>query len=168
MRALTGLGSNSRYCGISGLRDANAQSRRDDTMRAGTPSTRISPRSRSGPKPPAPGASISRPGRALDVEVYNPAYFRQGAACAFVAPARSCFEPIYGVDCLDTAELTYQPAGRVLDESHSTDVIAEDIPGAVAARSAVFGFPPVYFNPSEIKPAIEYILFDEWQLPRRP
>jgi hypothetical protein len=45
-------------------------------------------------------------------------------------------------------------------------VISDDIPNAVAARSAVFGFPPVYFTPSEVKPAIEYIIFDEWQLPR--
>jgi len=37
-----------------------------------------------------------------------------------------------------------------------------------SARSVVFGFPPVYFNPAQVKPGIEHVLFDEWQLPRKP
>ncbi|MCI0453264.1 MAG: hypothetical protein L0Z51_12935 [Candidatus Latescibacteria bacterium] len=102
----------------------------------------------------------------LDVEVYNPAYFRQCGACQFVSPPRGHFEPIYGLECFDTAEPTYQQP--VAFWAGANAPVTGDFPGAVAARSAVLGFPPVYFNPSEIKPAIEHILFDEWQLPRAP
>jgi len=84
-----------------------------------------------------------------------------------VSQPRSCFEPIYVLGCLDTAEHTYQQPVAFWTGAYA-DVINEDIPNSVAARSAVFGFPPVYFNPSEIKLGIEYILFDEWQLRRKP
>jgi hypothetical protein len=38
---------------------------------------------------------------------------------------------------------------------------------AVAARSAVWGFAPYYFEPAAVRQALEVILFDEWQLPRK-
>jgi len=49
-----------------------------------------------------------------------------------------------------------------------TTKYADRIPdaGGVAARSAVFGFHPFYFNPDEVKAALDIVLFDEWQLPR--
>jgi hypothetical protein len=164
---LTGSPPNQRYCSITGLRVPNAQSRRDDTMRSGVPIDPNFPPISLRPEAAAPGRFYQASNVGYDVEVYNPVYFRQGVACAFVPPPRSCFEPIYGLDCLDTAELTYHQPVAFWTGAFA-NVVAEDIPGAVAARSAVFGFPPVYFNPSEIKPGIEYILFDEWQLPRRP
>jgi len=115
----------------------------------------------------APGRAYAPETQGIDVEVYNPSYFRTGQACQFVPAPRACFEPIYGLVCLDATERTYlQPVA--FWTSAYAGIVAQDIPGAVAARSAVFGFPPVYFNPSEVKPAIEYILFDEWQLPRVP
>ncbi|HEU4364477.1 MAG TPA: hypothetical protein VFT13_03335, partial [Candidatus Krumholzibacteria bacterium] len=102
--------------------------------------------------------------RGLDVEVYNPQYF--ATFCSFVPTSpRVCFQPIYGVGCLDTNEPTYnQPVAFFT--SAFADRIA-DVPGAVAARSAVFGFAPVFFNPGEVRPAIEYIMFNEWKLPRK-
>jgi len=115
----------------------------------------------------APGRAYAPGGQSIDVEVYNPAYFRIGQACQFVSPPRPCFEPIYLLGCVDTAELTYQQPVAFWTSVYA-DVVSDDIPNAVGARSAVFGFPPVYFNPNEIKPAFEYILFDEWQLPRKP
>jgi hypothetical protein len=71
------------------------------------------------------------------------------------------------LDCLDTDERTYQQPVAFWTSVYA-DVVSEDIPSAVGARSAVFGFPPVYFTPGQVKPGIEYILFDEWQLPRKP
>lgn len=163
----TGTGSNRRYCGITGWRTPNAQSRRDDGMRTGIPADPNFPAISLRPEAAGTGRLFAPTSQAIDVEVYNPAYFRQGAACQYVVAPRPCFEPIYLLGCLDTAERTYQQPIAFWSSSYA-DVVADDIPGAVAARSAVFGFPPVYFNPGEIKPAIEYIIFDEWQLPRRP
>jgi hypothetical protein len=41
-----------------------------------------------------------------------------------------------------------------------------DVPGAVGARSVVFGFPPVFIAEAEFRPVMDRILFDEWKLPR--
>jgi hypothetical protein len=165
-RALGG-GVNTRYCPINGWRTPDANSLRDDTMRGAAPLDPNFPVISLRAEAAAPGRFYQPSARGLDVEVYNPAYFRQGAACAFVPAPRSCFEPIYGLSCQDTAELTYQQPVAFWASAYA-GVVPEDFPGGVAARSAVFGFPPVFFTPSEIKPAIEYILFDEWQLPRTP
>jgi hypothetical protein len=164
----SGSVANQRYCPVtSAWRLPNTNSRRDDGMRTGIPADPNFP-------PLSLRAEVANPGRlfapssqAIDVEVYNPAYFRQGAACQYVPVPRPCFEPIYLLGCLDTNEATSQQPVAFWTSVYA-DVISEDIPGAVGARSAVFGFPPVYFNPNDVKPAIEYILFDEWQLPRRP
>jgi len=163
---LTGTGANMRYCGLSGWRAPNAQSRRDDSMRTGIPIDTNFPALSLRPEAAGPGRAFAPGTQGIDVEVYNPDYFRNGQACQYVSSPRSCFEPIYGLGCLDTAERTYQQPVAFWTGAYA-DVVA-DFPGAVAARSVVFGFPPVYFNPGEVKPAIEYILFDEWQLPRRP
>lgn len=163
----TGTGSNRRYCGITGWRTPNAQSQRDDGMRTGISVDPNFPAISLRPEAASPGRVFAPSSQSIDVEVYNPAYFRQGAACQYISAPRSCFEPIYLLGCLDTAERTYMQPVAFWTSAYA-DVVANDIPGAVAARSAVFGFPPVYFNPAEVKPGIEYILFDEWQLPRRP
>jgi len=39
--------------------------------------------------------------------------------------------------------------------------------GGVPARSAVWGFHPFYFNPDEVKAALDIVLFDEWKLPKQ-
>jgi hypothetical protein len=156
--------SQQRYCPINSYRGLNA-SRRDDTMRTGIPIDLNFPSISLRPECANAGRLYAPTTQGIDAEVYNPAYFRQGAACQYVQPPRPCFQPIYGLGCLDTAELTYQQPVAFWTDAFG-DVVSEDIVGAVAARSAVFGFPPVYFTPSQIKPAIEYIIFDEWQLPR--
>ena len=164
---LNGTGSNTRYCGISAWRQPNGQSRRDDGMRTGIPVDLNFPPISLRPECAGTGRLFAPSSQSIDVEVYNPAYFRVGAACQYVQPPRACFEPIYLLGCLDTNERTYQQPVAFWTSTFA-DVVAEDIPGAVGARSVVFGFPPVYFNPGEIKPGIEYILFNEWQLPRKP
>jgi len=157
--------SNQRYCPINTYRSPNAFSRRDDTMRTGKPIDLNFPTISLRPECADVGKLFAPANQGIDVEVYNPAYFRQGAACPYASPPRPCFEPIYGLGCLDTAELTYDQPIAFWTTVYA-DVISDDIVNAVAARSAVFGFPPVYFKPSEMQPAIDYILFDEWQLPR--
>ncbi len=163
----TGPVQNQRYCPISGWRTPNAQSKRDDGMRAAVPDDVNFPRLELRQEAAGTGRLFAPTSQAIDVEMYNPAYFRQGQACAYIEPPRPCFEAIYLLECLDTAERTYMEPIAFWTSVYA-DVISEDIPGAVGARSAVFGFPPVYFKPGQVKPAIEYILFTEWQLPRRP
>ena len=111
--------------------------------------------------------------RGLNTEVYNPQYFLD--LCDFMpSSSRGCFQPIYGLECFDTSEPIYeQPV------AFWTSVFIDrkaDVPGAVEARSAVFGFPPVMFKPGEkrgpvglqgSRAAIEYILFEEWKLPEK-
>jgi hypothetical protein len=117
------------------------------------------------PEAAAEGKAYDPVTRGLDTEVYNPQYFFD--LCQYTpASARECFEPIWGLGCLDANEPTYnQPVA--FWTSAFADRVAE-APGAVGARSVVFGFPPVYFKPEQMKPAFEQILFGEWQLPRVP
>jgi len=165
-----GSGGNPRYCPINGWRNpgSSIETLRDHTMRAGNPLDpnflRIELRAEAAG---TTSAFYHESKQGIDTEMYNPAYFRADAACSFVPEPRDCFQAIYGLVCLDTAELsTNQPVA--FWTGAFADVVNPDIPGAVGARSVVFGFPPVYFDSEQLKPGIEYILFDEWQLPRRP
>jgi hypothetical protein len=99
--------------------------------------------------------------RGLNCEIYNPDYFFD--SCVYVPGPRDCFEPIYGLGCLDLSAVVYNQPVAFWTGVY-TDVVP-DVPGGVPARSAVFGFPPVLFDPAASKAAIEYILFDEWRLP---
>jgi hypothetical protein len=100
-------------------------------------------------------------------DVYNPRYFTQRTECRTVTeniPFRSCFRPIYGNGCLNTGSLIYnQPV------AFWTNTFENRIPdaGGSPARSAVWGFHPVYFQPIQVKRAIEIVLHDEWGLPRQ-
>ncbi len=106
----------------------------------------------------------------LNCDIYNPQYFADLTDCGGekgvteYVPARGCFQPIYGLGCLDQSSVVFgatvafwttQFAGRVPDV------------GGVAARSAVWGFQPVMMNPDEVKAALAVILHDEWQLQRK-
>jgi hypothetical protein len=78
---------------------------------------------------------------------------------------RWCFEPIYGHGCLNTASLVY---GAPI--AFWTRTFADRVPdagGGPAAKSVVWGFEPVFFKPEQVKTALDLILFDEWQLPRK-
>jgi hypothetical protein len=103
----------------------------------------------------------------LIVDIYNPEYFTDLTPCGVLAetqPPRSCFEPIYGNGCSNTASLIYD-APVAFWTSQFVDRVP-DVAGGVAARSAVWGFHPVYFNPDQVSEALAVILHDEWQLPR--
>jgi hypothetical protein len=150
------------YCRINQYRPKGLNTVRNDTMREALPLDPNFPKLTLRPETSDPGKWHEPSAQGLNAEVYNPAYFRSGRACAYVPAPRSCFQPIYGLGCLDTVEPTYnQPVA--FWTTTAANVVA---PGSVAARSAVFGFAPVYFKPAEVKPAIEYVMFVEWQLPR--
>lgn len=157
------------YCRIDGIRPhgGGATSSRDDTMREARSKDPNFPTLSLRPEAAAPGQWYDPAVRGLDVEVYNPEYFRSGGACQYVPPnPRSCFEPIYGLGCFDTLEPTYdQPIA--FWTSAFADHVA-NVPGAVGARSLVFGFPPVFLPPAEFKQGMDYILYSEWKLPRSP
>lgn len=120
---------------------------------------------------------VSDPGKfyefvGLVVDLYNPEYFATETDCgepdggvAEIIPPRDCFEPIYGNGCSNENSLVYNApvaywTGTFKDRK-------ADVPGAVAARSAVWGFHPVYFEPDSVRQAIQIILHDEWKLPRK-
>lgn len=102
----------------------------------------------------------------LNCDIYNPMYFNDLTACGPVAelvPARSCFQPIYTLECVNTASVIFGAPIAFWTSQFATRV--PDV-GGIAARTAVWGFQPVYFNPDQVKAAVEIIVHDEWQIPR--
>jgi len=153
------------YCPVNTYRRADAASVRDDTMRGANPLDLNFPLLELRDDITALGMAYQPTEKGIDAEVYNPAYFRTGRACQYVPnPPRSCFQPIYGLVSFDTNEPTYNETIAFWTSAYADRVA--DVPGAIGARSVVFGFPPVFFKPEQVKPAMEYIFFNEWQLPR--
>ncbi|UCH83080.1 MAG: hypothetical protein JSW50_11480 [Candidatus Latescibacterota bacterium] len=115
------------------------------------------------PETAGPGRFFAPEHRGLNCDVYNPPYFAAICDVAELFPQRSCFEPIWAHGCLDEGSAIY---GAPI--AFWTSTYADRVPdnGGVAAKSAIWGFQPVYFNPDEVKTAIDIVLFDEWQLPR--
>jgi hypothetical protein len=131
-------------------------------MRAAIPLDPEFPRLELRPETANPGKAHGPESRGLDVEVYNPSYFFE--ICSSARNSRDCFEPIYGLECFETAEVTF---GQPVAFWTSTFAhVKADAPGTVAARSALLGFAPVYFKPDQVREAIEIIVFGEWKLPR--
>ncbi len=155
-----------QYCRIDAIRPHGgaATAPREDTMREAFSLDPNFPTLTLRPEAAGPGQWYEPSQFGLDAEVYNPTYFKQ--LCQSVPRnTRSCFQPIYGLECFDTLEPTYhQPIA--FWTSAFADRVAE-VPGAVAARSIVFGFSPVYIKPAEMQQALDYVFFKEWKLPRR-
>lgn len=136
---------------------------RTRTMRAAESLDPNFPRLELRPETAAVGKAHSPDKKGLNPEIYNPQYFF--SSCPFVIRPRDCFEPVYGLDCFYTDEPTYmQPIA--FWTSTFADRIAE-APGAIPARSIVFGFSPVLCDTSAVRTAVEYVMFNEWQLPRK-
>jgi hypothetical protein len=155
------------YCRVDGIRmhGGPATTLRDDTMREARSLDPNFPTLPLRPEAAAPGQWYDPAVRGLDVEVYNPAYFSN--YCSFVPRSpRPCFQPIYGLGCFDTLEPTYDQPIAFWTSAYADHV--GSAPGTVGARSIVFGFPPVFLPPDEFKPSMDYILYDEWKLPRSP
>jgi len=162
--------TNNQYCSVINFRQQNSNSRRDDTFRGAIPlDTNVYP---SGtfpeltlrPETAGPGKFHQPSESGLDCEVYNPEYF---TFCQWVRKTpRPCFKAIYGLVCLDTAEKTYHQPVAFWTDQMATRIA--DVPGAVGARSCVFGFAPVFTNPDQFKQVMNIVMFDEWKLPRKP
>jgi hypothetical protein len=137
--------------------------RRTRSMRAAAPLDPNFPRLELRPETAGPGKAHAPENQGLDAEVYNAQYFFDD--CRWVQESRDCFEPIYGLECLYTSEPTFMQPVAFWTSTYA-DIVAE-APGAIPARSIVFGFQPVLCDTVAIRTAIENVLFDEWQLPRK-
>jgi hypothetical protein len=140
--------------------------RRTDGLRACLPIDVMTgagfPRLELRPEVAEPGKFYEEARAGLNSGLYNPPYFAAMTPCGGVAEyGRSCFQPIYGNECLNNASAVF---GAPV--AFWTSALADRVPGSggVAARSTVWGFDPVYFKPSQVKPAIDVILYDEWNL----
>jgi hypothetical protein len=121
-----------------------------------------------------PGFVYAPEARGLLCDIYNPIYFASvpkggtsTGTCndfAELDPPRACFKPIYGNGCLNVNSKVYNAPVAFWTTQYET-VIPES--GGVPARSAVMGFHPFFFRAAEMKQAMDIILFDEWQLPRK-
>ncbi len=167
-----------RRPGIQGcpVTTQRTQSQRDDGLRIAMPKDvdYEFPTLNLRPEVGAPGKWFSSDRSGLNCDIYNPPYFAEvpkgGDATglcndiAEINPSRDCFKPIYSNGCLNVNSSIYDAP-----VAFWTLVFEDRVPdaGGVAARSAIFGFHPVYFNPVEVKQAMDIILFDEWQLPRK-
>ena len=103
----------------------------------------------------------------LEVDLYNPEYFPTMTPCLEVSetiPPRSCFQPIYGNGCNNTLSLVYNAPVAFWTTVFENRV--PDVSGAVGARSAIWGFHPVYFDRFQVKQAIDILVHTEWQLER--
>ena len=110
---------------------------------------------------------VSDPGRwyhesriGLTSDLYNPDYF--GLLCDQTAeslPLPSCFQPIYGLECLDTESPIYGAPVAFWSTPRSDP--------QAGPRSAVMGFDPVYFRPAQVKEAVGIVVFSEWGLQRK-
>lgn len=103
----------------------------------------------------------------LVADVYNPRYFPIDANCRNFAeypPNRSCFTPIFGNGCLNTSSKIYNAPVAFWTGTHK-DRVPEG--GGIVARSVVWGFHPVFFNPAQVKKAVGIIVHDEWKLPKK-
>jgi hypothetical protein len=100
---------------------------------------------------------VSDPGKffesvGMEVDIYNPVYFSTMTPCGGVAetiPLRDCFQPIYGNGCNNTSSIIYNESVAFWT-SRFADRVA-DVPGAVGARSAVWGLHPVYCKSAVLK-----------------
>lgn len=158
--------STKQYCRVDFLRGRTGVPARDDNMRTAISLDPNFPTVGLRPEAAAPGKWYDPAARGLLVEVYNPAYFRKNGGCQFVpTTTRSCFQPIYGLGCLNTLEPVYNQPIAFWTSAYADRVA--DVPGAVGARSIVFGFEPAFIAPDELRPGMDFVLFNEWQLPRR-
>jgi len=154
-------------CPVSGIRDHNGRS---DGLRAALPLDVTTgagfPRLELRDKAAGPGRFYNETKLGLNCDIYNPVYFEAQTSCAGVieyTPPRTCFEKIYGLECLNTSSAIFG-AAIAFWTSRWADRVADV--GGVAARSAVWGFSPVYFKPQQVKEAVGVIVHDEWQVPR--
>jgi hypothetical protein len=163
-------GQTREWCPVSTVRAHGGipTSDREDTMREALSLDPHFPTMALRDEAAGPGQWYAPEFRGVDAEIYNPFYYQRNSglpgSCPHVPAPRSCFQPVYGLGCLDTLEPTYNQPVAFWTSAFANRIA--DVPGAVGARSIVFGFPPVFFEEADFQPVMNHILFDEWQLPR--
>jgi hypothetical protein len=158
-----GLRKSPPSCDVTGVR---IRDRRTEALRACIPidGTYAFPRLDLRPEVAGFGKWYHESKIGLQCDIYNPPYFE--SLCnhlAELSPRRSCFQPMYGLECLNTSSSVYGAPVAFWTSRFATRIPPEGVP----ARSAVWGFEPVYFKPSQVKEALNVILFDEWKLTRK-
>ena len=153
------LRTSANGCDVTGIRGSRPK---EDGLRECIPEDLDFPALTLRPEFTQPGAMYDPDISGLQSELYNPAYFTCGQLD--MGP-RSCFEPIYNPGCLDLVSPIYFTPVAVWTSVYEN--VIPDAPGAVAARSALWGFEPFFFDTTAVRTALEVILFDEWQLNRK-
>jgi len=152
-------GANENGCGVTGIRTVDPQG---DGLRECIAIDASFPPLPLRSEVSAPGKYYAPDARGLNSELYNPPYFVCGQLD--LGP-RDCFEAIYGNGCINVSSAIYDAPVAAWTWAYA-DVFPKVSSGvAVAARSAVWGFEPFYFEPAAVRQALGVILFDEWQLP---
>jgi hypothetical protein len=146
-------------CGVTQLRGSRP---REDGLRECIPEGLDFPTLTLSPEFTQPGAIYDPDISGLQSELYNPAYFSCGQLD--LGP-RLFIEPIYNLGCLDVGSNLYLSPVAVWTSVFEN--VVPDVAGGVAARSAVWGFEPFFFDTTAVRSALEVILFNEWQLPRK-
>jgi hypothetical protein len=159
--ALRQPGADGNGCGVTQIRTVDA---RGDGLRRCVPMDMNFPPLELRDEAAGTGRAYAEDKRGLNDELYNPPYFRCGPLD--LGP-RDCFQPIYGHGCLNTNSAIYNAPNAAWSSAFAHVFPDVDAGVAVAARSAVWGFEPVYMDTVQVREALEYILFQEWQLPRR-
>ncbi len=156
-----GRRANKQYCPVANL---FKYSLRDETLRGAVPLIPGYPELTLRPETAGEGKAHQPSEAGIYSEVYNPEYFK--SRCSTVPRTeRTCFVPMYGLECLDASQPNYHQTVAFWTSAFADRVA--NVPGAVAARSCVFGFAPVFIDPDQFKKVMDIVLFDEWQLPRR-
>jgi hypothetical protein len=116
------------------------------------------------PEAAAPGKWFAADRLGLNSDIYNPPYFEDVCGAYTEYGTRSCFEPIYGNGCSNTSSKIYNAPVAFWTSAYADNAT---VGGGIGARSTVWGFHPVYFNPNEVRTALEVVLFDEWKLVKK-
>jgi len=148
-------------CKVTGIRDFSAK---NDGLRACIPidQTYDFPRLELRPEVAFSGKWFAEERIGYATNIFNPPYFADICEAAEMLPARECFQPIYGLECLNRNSVVYGAPVAFWTTRFAN--VAD--PNGIAARSVVFGFPLVYMKPDQVRAALNIILFDEWKLPR--
>jgi hypothetical protein len=154
-------GAQENGCGVTHLRVVD---KRIDGLRECLPLDENFPLLTLRPECSSFGKAYAEDKAGLNDEIYNPPYFRCGQLN--LGP-RDCFEPIYGHGCLNQSSSIYNAPNAAWSLTFAHVDPDVDIGVSTPARSAVWGFEPAYFDTTQTREALEYIIFEEWLLPRK-
>jgi hypothetical protein len=141
----------------------------DLTSGGGFPQLNLRPEVQGNPDDPddADEFFYHRENTGLRCDIYNPLYFQEQTDCDGLTEYddRTCFQPIFAMACDNDQSAIF---GATV--GFWTTQFEDRIPdvGGVPARSAVWGFHPVFFNPDEVWEALKIVLFSEWGLSQTP